>query len=113
MSIDLRDLNGYRQLPGQGSPADATRDSAASSAKESRGSEAADHSADRTAAADKVELSSTARTLRALADSAQLSDGIDSDRVARIREQIAEGRYHVDAGKLADRMIDLERALLG
>lgn len=115
MSIDIRDLNGYRQLPGQGGAAsDKAGDSAAAERKHAAEQRAA---AERAAAAepagaDRVELSSTARNLRSLEESVQAGSGVDAARVERIRQEIAEGRYHVDADKLADRMIDLERALL-
>lgn len=113
MSIDFRDPNGYRQLPGNGSAADAARDNVT----DRRAQESGDRGADRSPAADspagRVELSRSARSLRSLAEAAQAGDGIDAERVERIRAEIAAGRYHVDAGKLADRMIELEQALLG
>ena len=110
MSIDIRDLQNSRQLPGQRTTTEgADRGSAASGTppKAAGGSETAAQSGDR------VALSATAQSLKALEAAVDASDGIDAAKVDRIRQQIAEGRYHVDAGKLADRMIDLERSLLG
>ncbi|MCX7166900.1 MAG: flagellar biosynthesis anti-sigma factor FlgM [Rhodocyclales bacterium] len=37
----------------------------------------------------------------------------DSKRVAEIRQAIAEGRFRIDAHKIADRLIDGVRELLG
>ncbi len=110
MSIDIRDLQNSRQLPGQRTTTEsADQGSAARGAPSNAagGSEAATQSGDR------VALSATAQSLKALEAAVDASDGIDAAKVDRIRQQIAEGRYHVDAGKLADRMIDLERSLLG
>ncbi len=112
MSIDFRDLNGYRQLPGQSSSADAARDAAMDRKATDAREAGADEAAAGESPAGKVNLSSSARNLRSLAEAAQSSEGIDAARVERIRAEIAAGRYHVDADKLADRMIDLERALL-
>lgn len=110
MSIDIRDLQNARQLPGQRlAPEGADQASPARSAPSTAtgGPDAA------TPSGDKVALSATAQSLKALEAAVDASDGIDAARVDRIRQQIAEGRYHVDTGKLADRMIDLERSLLG
>lgn len=108
MSIDIRDLQNHRQLPGQRTAADSA--GAAGSRDDAAGASA--ESAPATGG-DKVALSHTAKSMKSLESAVQASDGIDSAKVERIRAQIAEGRYHVDAGKLADRMIDLERTLLG
>jgi negative regulator of flagellin synthesis FlgM len=110
MSIDIRDLQNSRQLPGQ-----RTASEGADKATAARGgaSNAAGGSGAGPEAGDKVALSATAQSLKALESAVDASDGIDVAKVDRIRAQIAEGRYHVDAGKLADRMIDLEQSLLG
>jgi negative regulator of flagellin synthesis FlgM len=105
MSIDIRDLNGHRQLPGhrgvseQTGPADHGPRSSADVRSNSP--------------SDKVDLSQAARNLRALEQAAQSGGEFDSAKVESIRQQISEGRYHVDAAKLAGHMIDLERELLG
>lgn len=105
MSIDIRDLNGHRQLPGQRAVTEQTGPS-------SKGPQSRD-GAGSAPAADQVELSSAARSLKTLEQAAQASADIDTSKVEQIRAQIAEGRYHVDADKLAGHMIDLERELLG
>lgn len=60
---------------------------------------------------DQVTLSAEARTLRRLESRVAEADGFDGDRVERIRAAIAEGRYHVDADRLADKFIELENLL--
>lgn len=62
---------------------------------------------------DRVDLSSTSRTLKALAESARQGPEIDAARVERIRAEIAEGKYHVDSSRLAERIADLEAELQG
>jgi negative regulator of flagellin synthesis FlgM len=105
MSIDIRDLNGHRQLPGHRgvSGQTAPADHGPRSSGDARSS----------AGTDKVDLSQAARHLKALEQAAQTGGEFDAGKVESIRQQIAEGQYHVDAGKLAGHMIDLERELLG
>lgn len=105
MSIDIRDLPGHRQLPGQRTVTEQS--GPASNGPQSR------EGAGSTASADQVDLSPAARSLKTLEQAAQASTDIDTAKVEQIRAQIAEGRYHVDADKLAGHMIDLERKLLG
>lgn len=105
MSIDIRDLPGHRQLPGQRGVNEQTGPA-------SNGPRGRDD-AGSASAADQVELSPAARNLKSLEQAAQTSADIDTAKVEQIRAQIAEGRYHVDADKLAGQMLDLERKLLG
>lgn len=109
MSIDIRDLNNSRQLPGQRS----APDSAGAAGGRDGKAGASGAAGEAVSSGDKVALSATAQSLKSLESAVSASDGIDAAKVERIRAQIAEGRYHVDAGKLADRMIDLEQKLLG
>lgn len=110
MSIDIRDLNNSRQLPGQRTAPDSA---GAAAGGRSGNAGVGDAAGEAVTSGDKVALSATAQSLKSLESAVSASDGIDTAKVERIRAQIAEGRYHVDAGKLADRMIDLEQKLLG
>lgn len=105
MSIDIRDIQANRQPVGQ-------RSAGAVAAREdlARGSGA---KAGATGTGDRVELSAEARQLRALSESAAAAPEVDTAKMEQIRQQIAEGRYHVDPQKLADRLLQLERGLLG
>lgn len=105
MSIDIRDLSGHRQLPGQRGVTEQT----GPAANGPRGRDDAGSAP----AADQVELSPAARNLKTLEQAAQTSADMDTAKVEQIRAQIAEGHYHVDADKLAGHMVDLERHLLG
>ncbi len=104
MSIDIRDIQSNRQPVGQRSTGavargDIQQDSGARAGAAGTG--------------DRVELSAEARQLRSLSESAGASPEVDTAKVEQIRQQIAEGRYHVDPQKLADRLLQLERGLLG
>lgn len=60
------------------------------------------------AASDEVKLSPLAGELQA-GDS---RPPIDSARVAQIKQAIAEGRFSINAGAIADRLIDTARELV-
>lgn len=104
MTIDIRNIQS-RQTSSAGT-APAPRDGHDETTSPRTGDRAS-------AGADRVALSETAQSLKGLAETAAASSEIDAGKVERIRAQIAEGRYHVDPAKLAGRMLDLERELLG
>jgi negative regulator of flagellin synthesis FlgM len=65
-----------------------------------------------TAAADpsaKVELSNTAATLL----SSQANPDFDAEKVARIAQAIADGKFEINADKIADRLIANAQDVLG
>ncbi len=103
MSIDIRDIQANRQPVGQ-------RNAGAVAAREDLPRESG---AKAGGTGDRVELSAEARQLRALSESAGAAPEVDTAKMEQIRQQIAEGRYHVDPQKLADRLLQLERGLLG
>ena len=55
-----------------------------------------------------MQLSSQARLLKRAESQAAEGDAFDGDRVEAIRNAIAEGRYPIDAQRLAQRILDLE-----
>ncbi|MDO1528331.1 flagellar biosynthesis anti-sigma factor FlgM [Fulvimonas sp. R45] len=63
-------------------------------------------------AGDSVKLTESARSLHALAQAGK-GDGIDAQRVEKLRQALADGSYTVDAGRIADRLASLERQLAG
>ncbi len=104
MSIDIRNILS-RQTAGAG---------AVPAPREGHDETTAPRTGERTSSgADRVALSETAQRLKGLAEMAAAGSEIDAGKVERIRAQIAEGQYHVDPAKLAGRMLDLERELLG
>lgn len=58
----------------------------------------------------KVELSSTASTLLS---SDTTSADFDADKVARIAQAIADGKFEINAEKIADRLIANAHEVLG
>ncbi len=56
--------------------------------------------------ADRVELSAQAKELQAAREAISKMDDMDHEKVARIKAQIEAGTYKVDAGKIAEKMID-------
>ena len=59
-----------------------------------------------------VQLSDLASQLQAI--QARLASGevVDAAKVAEIRQAIAEGRFHINADAIADRLLDTVRELL-
>lgn len=110
MSIDIRNISGPQ---GSGSGAGAGAGSVSQDGTTGPAQSAPSRDGGRSGSADQVALSETAQRLKGLAESARSASEVDTARVERIRAQIAEGRYHVDPAKLAGRMLDLERDLLG
>ncbi|MCC5866912.1 MAG: flagellar biosynthesis anti-sigma factor FlgM [Gammaproteobacteria bacterium] len=60
--------------------------------------------------ADQLTLTPAARQLLE-ANRAAPGDGVDATRVAQIKAQIADGRYQVDAQRVAERILAMEKAL--
>ena len=54
----------------------------------------------------KVDVSSRAQDMRRAKELATPSDSIDEAKVARLQKMIDDGNYKVDAGAIADRMLD-------
>ncbi|MGE5490922.1 MAG: flagellar biosynthesis anti-sigma factor FlgM [Actinomycetota bacterium] len=58
---------------------------------------------------DEVKLSALAGELQA----GDAKPPVDSARVAEIKQAIAEGRFSINAGAIADRLLDTARELVG
>lgn len=54
----------------------------------------------------KVDLSQRAQDMRKAKELATPSDSIDEAKVARLQKMIDEGSYKIDAGAIADRLLD-------
>jgi negative regulator of flagellin synthesis FlgM len=61
---------------------------------------------------DQVKLTDSALALQEAARTDDTSV-IDSQRVERLRQALADGSYKIDAGRIADRMLALEQQLGG
>ncbi|MDH5444960.1 MAG: flagellar biosynthesis anti-sigma factor FlgM [Gammaproteobacteria bacterium] len=57
---------------------------------------------------DKVSLTDTAARLKALEQSLANQPEIDKERVSDVQNAINQGKYKVDAGRVADKMMNFE-----
>jgi len=64
------------------------------------------------ATGDKVELSALSSRMQEAEAALANVPVIDSNRVAEIKQAMAEGRFKVDAGKVADGLIESVRQML-
>lgn len=78
-----------------------------------RAGRAGDASRESASAEDRVTLTESARLLQRLQEAVAAAPDTDAARVAALRDAVARGEYQVDAQRVADRMIALERELVG
>lgn len=95
--------------PADMQPTDALARSAQATAAARMAGTAGGGKIERTSAADKVQLSDASRKLAADMES---SDPIDSAKVEEVRQAIREGRFHVNAKVVAEKMIAQSAELL-
>ena len=62
---------------------------------------------------DPVQITGSARQLAKLEQHLQELPAIDETRVAEIRDALATGRYKIDAGRIADKLLSIEGQLAG
>lgn len=62
-------------------------------------------------AGDTVELTSSAKLLARLEKTLASVPDVDASRVADVRRQIENGEYQIDAGKIAEAMLRLDREI--
>lgn len=65
-----------------------------------------------TASGDKVELSSLAARMQEVEATLANVPVADSNRIAEIKQAMAEGRFQVDASKVADGLIESVRQMI-
>jgi negative regulator of flagellin synthesis FlgM len=117
--MDINNLNSNplvdrrsRELTGEDARADTRKQAGSSEAAPEQKPAVAGRVASRERSAqDEVQLSAQARSLKQLQSQATTGDAFDRERVEKIRSAIAEGRYHVDAQRLAENFLDLENIL--
>ncbi|MFM1887000.1 MAG: Anti-sigma-28 factor, FlgM [Pseudomonadota bacterium] len=63
------------------------------------------------AATPEVQITGAARTMAALEQSLKEQPSVDERRVASVRKAVEEGSYTVDAGRIADSLLRMERDL--
>lgn len=64
------------------------------------------------APSDSVQLTDTASRLAELQAKVTEMEGVDFERVQEIREQIADGTYNIDADRVANALLTMEKELL-
>ncbi|MGD8976898.1 MAG: flagellar biosynthesis anti-sigma factor FlgM [Gammaproteobacteria bacterium] len=62
-------------------------------------------------AGERVELTESAQRLRKLEARLAARQEVDEQRVAEVKERIAEGRFDLDPGRIADRLIRMDKDL--
>jgi negative regulator of flagellin synthesis FlgM len=65
------------------------------------------------AGGDSLRLTGEATSLQTMQRQLSSASAIDGARVQAVRDALEAGTYKVDAGAIADRMLDLERQLRG
>jgi negative regulator of flagellin synthesis FlgM len=60
----------------------------------------------------EVELSSLSSQLHEIEAGLEKGQAVDSARVAEVKRAIAEGRFEINAEKIADRLVDATREFL-
>ncbi|MGO1462952.1 MAG: flagellar biosynthesis anti-sigma factor FlgM [Marinobacter sp.] len=62
---------------------------------------------------ENVNLSSQARNLKQLEQKLGDYPEMDDDRIEQIRSQLENGTYKIDAEKLAQKMLDMDKSIFG
>lgn len=62
---------------------------------------------------ENVNLSSQAKELRQMGEKLESYPEVDDSRVEQIRAALADGSYKVDAEKVAQKMLDMDKSIFG
>jgi negative regulator of flagellin synthesis FlgM len=60
---------------------------------------------------DQVTLTGSARTLQKLGEAVALAPVVDATKVATVKQAVQSGTYKVDAGRVADKLLQFEKGL--
>lgn len=100
MANKISGIDGRPVQVGGGAPVSRVRDTTDGRKTETTGSQS------------NVDVSETARTLAALEDKISGLPAVSEARVEAVRRALEEGRYHVDAQRVADKIMRFEGDLL-
>ena len=64
-----------------------------------------------TPGSDTVSLTDSARLLQKLEENVASTPVVDSQRVDQIRQAIKDGSYEINAGNIADKLLEIDREL--
>lgn len=101
MANKISGIDGRPVQVGGGAPVSRTRDATAEGRK-----------ADTTGSVSSIAVSDTARALAQLEERISSLPVVNENRVEAVRRALDEGRYHVDAQRVADKMMRFEGDLL-
>jgi negative regulator of flagellin synthesis FlgM len=101
MANKISGIDGRPVQVGGGAPVSRTRDTTAEGKK-----------AETTGTPSNIDVSDAARALAALEDKIAALPVVNESRVEAVRRALDEGRYHVDAQRVADKMMRFEGDLL-
>jgi negative regulator of flagellin synthesis FlgM len=62
-------------------------------------------------AADHVTLTGSALTLQKLSEAVAGAPVVNAEKVAAVKQSVQSGSYQVDAGRVADKLLNFERGL--
>jgi negative regulator of flagellin synthesis FlgM len=60
---------------------------------------------------DQVTLTGSARTLQKLGEAVAQAPVVDTAKVATVKQAVQSGTYQVDAGRVADKLLQFEKGL--
>lgn len=60
------------------------------------------------AGGDSVNLTDTARQLQELTRTAANAESVDPERVAAVRQELADGQYTIDSRQIAERLLQFD-----
>jgi negative regulator of flagellin synthesis FlgM len=61
--------------------------------------------------ADHVTLTNSARYLQKIEEAVAKAPVVDTAKVASVKQAVQSGTYHVDAGRVADKLLQFEKGL--
>ncbi|GGE70137.1 hypothetical protein GCM10011533_23160 [Streptosporangium jomthongense] len=108
MSVDLNGIG-----PGQVNTQRTTAEKSANSQNASKASPEQANAKAQAARGENVNLSSQARNLKQLEQKLGDYPEMDDERIEQIRSALENGTYKVDAQKLAQKMLDMDKSIFG
>ena len=80
-------------------------------ADKSQGETSAAGAASASQTGDTVTLTTSARTLQKIEETVARTPVVNSAKVAAVKKAISSGTYQIDAGRVADKLLQFERGL--